>query len=171
MKNKYFDYPALPLSYQFRKAFMNNLAMSFAGLCVKFVKVGMEWGESFLHLLWPKLGQEEEIVHQRRTQYQSPVIRTSTLDKCHRVSKWKTQMMNWTKLHRKNNQILKEGTPLFPSDIKGTQQVITQLKCSSLLPFSVRVIKDMSELGKESQPGLSLPTGDIETFGPNKDMI
>lgn len=42
MKNKYFDYPALPLSYQFRKAFMNNLAMSFAGLCVKFVKVGME---------------------------------------------------------------------------------------------------------------------------------
>ena len=80
-------------------------------------------------------------------------------------------MMNWTKLHRKNNQILKEGTPLFPSDIKGTQKVITRVKCSSLPPFSVRVIKDMSELGEESQPGPSLPTGDRETLGPNKDKI
>lgn len=77
-------------------------------------------------------------------------------------------MMNWTKLHRKNNQILKEGTPLFPFDIKGTQRVITRVKCSSLPPFSVRVIKDMSEL---EEPGVSLPTGDRETFGPNKDMI
>lgn len=72
---------------------------------------------------------------------------------------------------RKNNQILKKGTPLFPSDIKGTQQVITRLKCSSLPPFSVSVIKDMSELGEESQPGYSLLMGDRETFGPNKDMI
>lgn len=80
-------------------------------------------------------------------------------------------MMNWTKLQSKNNQILKEGTPLFPSDFKGTQQVITRLKWSSLPPFSVRVIKDMSELGEESQPRYSLLTGDRETFGANKDMI
>lgn len=72
---------------------------------------------------------------------------------------------------KKINQILKEGIPLFSSDIKGTHQVITRPKCSSLPPFSVRVIKDMSELGEESQPGLSLPTGDRETFGPNKDTI
>lgn len=140
-------------------------------------KLGKSWngarGKFFPRSLWPKLGQDdEEIGHQRLTQYQSPVIRTSTLDKCHRASKGKTQMMNWTKLHsRKNNQILKEGTPLFPSDIKGTERVITRLKCSSLPPFSVRVIKDMSGLGEESQPGYSLLTGDRETFGLNKDMI
>lgn len=82
-------------------------------------------------------------------------------------------MMNWNKLHweKKNNQILKEGTARFPSDIKGTQRVITQVKCSSLPPFSVRVIKDMSELGEDSQPGLSLPAGDRETSGPHKDGI
>lgn len=80
-------------------------------------------------------------------------------------------MMNWTKLHRKKQSNIKRGHTTFPSDIKGAQPVITRLKCSSLPPFSVRVIKDMSELGEGSRPGFSLPTRDRETFGPNKDVI
>lgn len=72
---------------------------------------------------------------------------------------------------KKQSNIKRGYTTFLPSDIKGTQQVITRVKCSSLPPFSVRVIKDMSELGEESQPGPSLPTGDRETLGPNKDKI
>lgn len=52
------------------------------------------------------------------------------------------------------------------------RRLITGAKCSSLPPFSVRVIKDMSALGDESQPGCSLLTGGTERLlGPNKDMI
>lgn len=88
-----------------------------------FEQFRMERDGKFLHFLRSKLGQKDEIGHQTETQYQSPVISTSTSDKCCRTSQRKAQMMNKNKLHeKKNNKILKEGTELFNYQIKGMQQ-------------------------------------------------
>lgn len=70
---------------------------------------------------------------------------------------------------------IKRGHTTFPLPFltsRVQRRLITGAKCSSLPPFSVRVIKDVSALGDESQPGCSLLTGGTERLlGPNKDMI
>lgn len=45
-----------------------------------FEQFRMEWDGKYLHFLRSKLGQKDEIGHQTETQYQSPVISTSTSD-------------------------------------------------------------------------------------------
>lgn len=78
---------------------------------------------------------------------------------------------NYTEKKIKKQSNIKRGHTTIPLWHQGYTASNQTTKCSSLPPFSVRVIKDMSELREESQPGLSLPTRDRETFGPNKDMI